>query len=511
MAVLADESRPAAGGNSRWRSPQAALLAVAVLHALSPLVLLGIHWWFGPDETVYLSQINSHVPAGAFSAPRARGATLIAAPITLLTSSTAAVRVWVTALSGVGLYLAFRPWLKLRAGYVVPLAALIFSSIWAVIYYGFEVMPNEFVAFGALAACGYLLRYLDEGQRRHLVPIVASIAAIGLLRPSDAFYCGGAFVLCCLALRSPKRRRLIAGSAVAAGVVLGVAEWVIEAFVSYGGLLHRIDDAQAEQGGGGLHFAGAAQLHALAGPILCRGTCHITSGVVYQLWWFAAAGLLIVAVLVARRRRELSLIVVPVFVGLVMASQYIFTVTYAAPRFLIPTYALLSLPCAYAAIALVKSIRRTNPRIALRSVLVAALVVNAVIQVQVILDKIKPSDQRYTHDVFVAVHALRRLGVDKPCLVLGDPGYDQNLGYALDCTNVVASTATLRDDIADGHVVWIGSATPPAKYRAMWRLVTLRGITHGRRPAYVSVRLASADHAQDAHDAHHADHTVFVG
>ena len=97
------------GSGRLWRSPIGWLIVVAVVHAVAPLLLMGPHWWFGVDETVYLSQINLFVPAGGFSAPRARGMTLIAAPITLLTPSVTAVRLWMAALSGVALFVAFVP------------------------------------------------------------------------------------------------------------------------------------------------------------------------------------------------------------------------------------------------------------------------------------------------------------------------------------------------------------------------------------------------------------------
>src|SRR5687768_12703406 len=176
------------GSGRLWRRPAAWLIVVAVVHAVAPLLLMGPRWWFGVDETVYLSQINSFVPAGGFSAPRARGMTLIAAPVTLLTPSVTAVRVWVAVLSGIALFAAFRPWLRLQDGFVTPIAALLFSSIWSVIYYSFEIMPNEWVAVTALASCGYLLLFLKEGQARHVIAASVALGLVALLRPLDAAY-----------------------------------------------------------------------------------------------------------------------------------------------------------------------------------------------------------------------------------------------------------------------------------------------------------------------------------
>ncbi|MCW2497320.1 hypothetical protein [Jatrophihabitans sp.] len=464
-----------------WRRPRTLLVVVAVLHALSPLVLLGVHWWFGVDETVYLSQINAHVPAGYFSAPRARGATLIAAPITSWTDSVAAVRVWVTALSGVALYAGFAPWLRLRSGYLVPLAALMVSTLWTVTYYGFEVMPNEWVAFAAVGTCGYALRYLDEGRRRQLVAVGLAALWIALLRPSDALFAGGALGVCVLLVKVPLRRRLRVVAALVLGAGIGIGEWVVEAQTSYGGLMARVHASQAEQGGGGLHFAGAAQARTLAGPVLCRAGCAADAPVAYQLWWVVAAVLVAIGVIATRRRAEVIMVVV----ALAMASQYVFTVTYAAPRFLIPTYALLSLPAAAGAIALLRAVRRSHWRRLLQVVLIGGLVANTALQAHVIVSNLAPATRTADRAVLGDAAALHRLGVGQPCLLIGHVD-NLRLSYATACSNSARTPAAVRSDLAHGtRVVWLRGTTPSRSYRVHWRRVLLPGETKPRI-AYLS-------------------------
>jgi hypothetical protein len=191
----------------RWRrSPLILLALIAAVHAALPVMLLGRHWFIGIDESVYLSQINAHVPPGGFSAPRARGSTFLAAPVTALTSAVVPMREWTTMLSGLGLFLAFRPWLRLRLGYVVPIAAAFFTSIWTVSYYGFQVLPNEWVAFATIGACGSLLSFLLDGRRWSLVGAAVAVAAAALLRPSDAAYALLALVIVCVLCRVGWRR-----------------------------------------------------------------------------------------------------------------------------------------------------------------------------------------------------------------------------------------------------------------------------------------------------------------
>jgi hypothetical protein len=456
---------------SQWRRPGTLLAAVAVLHALSPLVILGVHWGFGIDETVYLSQLNAYVPAGLFSAPRARGTTLIAAPVTLLTSSVAAVRVWVAALAGLALYLSYRPWLRLRDGHIVPLAALLFSTLWMVIYYAFELMPNEWDALATLAACGYLLLYLRDGRRRHVWAVAALMACVALFRPSDAAYAGAALCVCCVFLRTPVRRRTAAAAAVALGAAAGAAEWVIEAYTSYGGLAARISAAQNENGGGGLHFAGLDQARTLAGPLLCRAGCHAHAAVIFQLWWVALAALLVVAVVTVRER---TLVRVPLAVGLAAAAQYVFTVPYSAPRFLIPAYALLSIPCALGLMCILRAATGSARRRRVAAALAVGLVAHTALQVGVIAKAIAPGVRRGDQHAAAEARQLAYLGVRPPCLVLGEPTDNERLAYLMRCANVPRNGVAVRDEIEDGtHVVWLSSKRPPRVYGADWARDTL--------------------------------------
>jgi hypothetical protein len=470
-----------------WRQPRTLLIAVAILHALSPLVLLGVHWWFGVDETVYLSQLNAHVPAAYFSAPRARGATLIAAPITSWTSSVAAVRLWVSALSGLALYAGFAPWLRLRPGYRVPLAALMLSSLWMVTYYGFEVMPNEWVAFAVLAASGYAVRFLGDGRGRHLLWVAAAALAIALLRPSDILYGGGALALCCLFAKAPIRRRLQVIAALSAGAAIGIGEWVFEAETSYGGLFARIRAAQGEQGGGGFHFAGAAQARALAGPLLCRGGCTADAPIAYQLWWIALAVLVALAFIGRRAAKDRRVEAMLVIVGLAMAAQYVFTVTYAAPRFLIPTYALLALPAASGVTRLVRMVRAPAWRRVLVISLAGLFIANTALQVDVITANIAPSTRVENRTVVADARMLNGLGLAHPCLLLGSTD-NLRLAYAAACSNSPSSPYAVRDKLAAGTaVIWMGDTKPSSFYGYRWRRVDLPGVTAGQpRVGYVS-------------------------
>ena len=98
--------------------------AAAQLAFVSPR--MGLSW----DETVYVSQVSGHAPAAYFDPARSRGVPLLVAPLTELTSSVAALRVYLSVASGAGLTAALWVWRRLRPAWVLALAAVIFGGLW---------------------------------------------------------------------------------------------------------------------------------------------------------------------------------------------------------------------------------------------------------------------------------------------------------------------------------------------------------------------------------------------
>lgn len=463
-----------------WRRPIALLALVALLHGLVPLVLMGSHWGFGIDETVYLSQINAHVPASLFSAPRARGTTLVAAPVTSLISSVSAVRIWLAMLSALSLFLAYRPWVRVCSGYVAPIAAMLFSTIWSAAYYAFEAMPNEWVAFAVVAASGHTLLFLRDRRFRDLTWIVSAMAVAALFRPSDGGFAALGLIVSCVVITGSLKHRMYAVCAVVLGTVLGTAEWVIEAWTRFGGVTARIHGAQAEQGGGGLRFSGLAQVRALAGPLLCRDTCTADASIVFWFWWVVGGVLVLAALLFSRRQLRHGAELLPLIVGLTTAAQYVLTVSYAAPRFLIPTYALLALPCAAGVVGLHSCIRAGRPRTVLAGALAVSLSVHIAIQADVIVRHIMPPIAGFDRKMSADAARLHALGVRGRCIVLGEPAWNSALAYSARCSNVPNTGPAVRRAIAAGaHVVWLGPGPPPAEYGTNTRRVRLPASSPG--------------------------------
>ena len=417
------------GGRSvRW------IALVAVLYICSQLLLVPPSMPLGWDETVYVSQVSGHVPAEFFSAPRSRGITLLVAPVALLTHSTVALRVYLSVLSGLGLFLSLLAWRRVRDTRVLALAGGLFATLWVTEYYGPQAMPNLWIAFGGLAAVGCFLDALRRpAARAPLVGLALALAVAALMRPSDA-----AFLMLPLLVLALLRRRLWLLLATCGGFLLGTAEWIVEAYVRFGGIGQRLNASSLNEGGLGLHWAVGDVLRSLNGPILCRpctvGWNH--KPLELTAWWLLLPVLVVVGILVERRagRRGTSLLpsLLPAWCGLSVACPYLFMIDYSAPRFLMPAYALLLVPAAaLLARSAATAARRRRPWVLL--VLGLGLAVQLAGQYSQLVPEADYTvasrvDQPY------AVPQLARLGLTGTCLLTGEDA--EPMGYFTGCRAV---------------------------------------------------------------------------
>ena len=296
-----------------WLVAAGVAFTAAQLLSVSPR--MGLSW----DESVYASQVSGRAPAAWFDAARSRGVPLLVAPVAALTSSVAALRVYLSVASGLGLTLALWTWRRLRPAWVLGLAGVLFGGLWVAQYYGPQAMPDVWSALGGLAAVGCFLRCTRDwalgsggnsggreedgapsglGGSKALAGLGASVAFVTLVRPGDAVYLAAPLVLAAILVW----RRWRPAAAIVVGLLAGGAEWVIEAYARFGGLASRLRAAGAEQGGFGLHFALPAELRALNGPTLCRPCMVGVRDPVLDLWWFVLPVLVAFGILAARPR-----------------------------------------------------------------------------------------------------------------------------------------------------------------------------------------------------------------
>jgi hypothetical protein len=431
--------------------------------------------WWEQDETVYLSQVAAHSPALRFTPPRARGMAVLLYPVVHFTTRVTIVRAYVAVVGTAAMYLGFRPWLRLGLGRLVALAALLFSTLWATTFFGAETQPNFMVAALSLATVGYALlavRAPVTGWR--FVPVVVAVALLALVRPSDATWLSiGLLAAFALWRAVALRRRVMVAAALVGGLALGWSQWVIEAFTSYGGLLHRLHSANAENTPG-IHFSLLTQASAVNGPTLCR-PCGQPITAPHVAWLVLIPPLVAIGLIAARGTRRFFPLVAATVGGTAVLAEYVFTVSYAAPRFLLPVYALYALPCAAGAAALV----RWRPVPQVRWVMPALLLVVLFVQVASQTGFLRALVHRYSVNRarYVAeAKALRVDGVRQPCLMNG--ALAAPVAFALRCNDQPTVQPGEPVHVAPGTMVVefaLPGTYPPGRSAEFPLLHTVRG------------------------------------
>lgn len=463
--------RPASGRPLPWIAGVAAAFTLVQLLLVSPGVGLG---W---DETVYVSQVSPQAPAAYFSAPRARGISYLVAPVTELTTSTAVLRGYLSLLAGGGLFLALWVWRRLLPAPVLAVAGALFTSLWVTLFYGAQVMPNLWVAYGALLATGCFLRAVRDGTDRWArAGLACGVALAALMRPTDAVWLVLPLAAAALVLRARRRTPVLPVlGLLGAGLVLGCAPWVIEAYTRYGGLFTRLARASEIQGDLGWHVAVDDHVRALVGRTLCRPCEGPWDHPVTGLWFLLLPLLVAGGVWAARRGAHRAPITVAAVTGLVAAVPYLFTVGYAAPRFLLPAYALLALPVAYGLVRACRMVRGRRLLIALVAVAVAG---HLAVQYRVLAGVVHRvrADTADHGRVAAALHAQ---GVRPPCLISGEEAIRvafrvgcasrQVTGHDTSITPAGVAAEALRQPVA---VLLTGGQRPMPAVRG-WRLVRL--------------------------------------
>jgi hypothetical protein len=500
-----------------WRHPLTALGVVAVAYTVTLLLVWPTNSPLTWDETVYASQFARDVPAAVYSPHRSIGTALLVAPLTGLTGSLSALRVYLAVLSGLGLFCAYWPWLRIRRSHGVPLAAALFASLWLSVYYGDRAMPNLYIALCLVGAVGLFLRATAYRSRRpravrwSLCGLTAVFAILTLLRQLDATLAAGVMVTAGLLLAWATRRRRPRGvslpavaaavAAIGTGLAVGWGQWLVEAYARFGGPAARLA-ATADMNGAGLHVSFVRQLRALSGSVDCKPgqNCGRVT-VLGTAWWSAAAGLVIVAFAVAAYRRRMrvawSLVVAT---ASAVAVPYLLFTSYTAPRYLLPVYALLSLPAAAGLVAIGGGVltwarRRAVPVMALSCLLPlalsAAVAVDVAGQLGVLRDMARRAYAGPITDRTIAAR-LTELGVRPPCLISGARA--ATVAYQLKCQNwdlayrmysAPELTQRLADAASTGRTVVALSigrptqATPSAwTLRALWPDHTWYALIH---------------------------------
>jgi hypothetical protein len=316
----------------------AAFLAAELTPALLRMPL-------GADEITYIARTSVHASGVSLPPVHGQGVGLLAAPVTLFTMSLTAIRIWMSVLSAVGLFLAVVCWRGLRPAWVLALAELILASLAITQNSGVQIYPDWWGALGLLALTGLFLHAVSGSMRPRLVlPLIALASlVIVLMRPQNIVFLMAPAIVACLL---PRWRNLRVLAAMAVGTALGSAEWVAGAYLWFGGLTERIHLAGGEPPSLRPYFALGTQLRFLNGPWYCGSTSGCTSWAVpiETPWWIAFLAIAILGLWVGWHRSAMKTSSALAGVtALWVFLLYAFLVPFGAPRYLLPTLALMAI------------------------------------------------------------------------------------------------------------------------------------------------------------------------
>ncbi|MCX5321042.1 hypothetical protein [Streptomyces sp. NBC_00120] len=112
---------------------------------------------------------------------------------------------------------------------VLALTGTLFVALWVTQLHGPQAIPNHWTALSALSAVGCFVRAAgNRSNRRALIGLCLALAAAALFRPTDALWLSLPMAAAGLCARRWRRPALL--TALFAGLALGGAQWVVEAY-----------------------------------------------------------------------------------------------------------------------------------------------------------------------------------------------------------------------------------------------------------------------------------------
>jgi hypothetical protein len=409
--------QPPEAGPASGRDGLGWLLAAALAFTVAVVVVVPLRLPLGWDEITYIAQTSAHSSPVVMPPIHSRGPGLLAAPVTLLTTSVVILRAWMALLSGTGLFLALLAWRRLRPGPELAVAAVIVGGLAVTQLNAVEVMPDWWEAVGALAVTGLFLRAVTIGQTRLVaVLLAAGVFFMVLVRWQDAIFLTAPLVAATLVVPAWRHGRTLA--AIAVGLAAGAAEWAVEAWAFYGGPIGRVRLTAREPPRFGLYFSfprQAARLFVGCSPRHCPQWVFSGLGV----WWTALLALAIFGIITALRTRSAASTVpatsaaVPAACAVTLLVGYGLFDPYAWPRYMLPVAALTAIPVADGITRLVAARRWRAAALPL----VAAFLLGGLVTQHYVL-RAQVANVRHNNAIWLAqANYLRHAGVHPPCIL----------------------------------------------------------------------------------------------
>ena len=394
------------------------LAAVSILFLAAELTPQLLRMPLGTDEITYIARTSIRVSGVSLPPVHGQGAGLLAAPVTLLTESLTTIRAWMSVLSAIGLFLAMLCWRGLRPGWVLGLAGLIFGSLAISQNSGVQIYPDWWGALGVLALTGLLLHAVNGTMRdRVTLPLIALASlVIVLMRPQNIVFIMGPAILAVIFVRDWRKPKVMVAMGI--GIAAGLLEWVIGAYLWFGGLASRIHLAGQEPPSFRPYLSLGTQLKVLNGPWYCTPPhgCSGWASPGESVWWAAFLAVSVLGLWLAWRTSgwtsAKASAVLAAATAVWVIALYSFLVPFGAPRYLTPSLALMSILAADGLVWLV-----TKARWHRTGIVVACLFLLAGIVSQRVVLQRDALQQSQTRPYVAKAQQLREAGVRPPCVI----------------------------------------------------------------------------------------------
>jgi hypothetical protein len=432
------------------------LVLVTVLFLAAELTPTLLRMPLGADEITYIARTSVHASEVSLPPVHGQGAGLLAAPVTLLTNSLLAVRIWMSVLSAIGLFLATLCWRRLRPMWVLAMAELILASLAITQNSGVQVYPDWWGALGILALTGLFLHAVNGTMRdRAVLPLIAVASLlIALMRPQNVVFLMGPVILAALLVRRWRKLKVLAAMGI--GVALGAVEWVVGAYLWFGGLSERIRLAGQEPPSLHLYFALGTQLRSLNGPWYCTPPDCTTWEVPLETpWWLAFLAVAALGLWVGWRSTMKASSALAAATAVWVFLLYAFLVPFGAPRYLLPMFALMAILAADAiAWAVTESPWRQEA-----AILACLFLLGGIVSQRVILQH-QVADQDAGRQFQAQAAQLKKMGVRAPCAMI-----NTSIAWYLGCAAPWTTTGS------DAQVMdwFLQHRTPPGLKR--WEIL----------------------------------------
>jgi len=390
------------------------LIVVAAAFLAAELTPALLRMPLGTDEITYIARTSVRASGVQLPPVHGQGAGLLAAPVTLFTDSLLAIRIWMALLSAAGLFLAMLCWRGLRPMWVVALAGLILASLAITQDSGVQIYPDWWGALGVLALTGLVLHAVSGTMRGRLaLPLIALASfVIVVMRPQNVVFIMGPAILAVIVVPGWRQPRVLA--AMAAGTALGFLEWVIGAYVWYGGFAARLHEAGQEPPVLRLYFSLGTQVKVLSGPWYCVPPAGCQGWVMpgESVWWVVFLAVSALGLVVTWRTAARASALLAAVTAVWVIALYVFLVPFGAPRYIMPSLALMSVLAADAVAWLVTKARWRTASVAFACV----FLLSGIISQRFVVQQLAAAEQ--SGRPFVAkADRLRGLGVRPPCAV----------------------------------------------------------------------------------------------